>query len=116
MLETQEPAGKVRYIVAEDGTRTGVVLDWSTFERMREQLSADPDLLPDLGIDELRALAEAMLAPAQQSRLDALLAAQAGDTLRVDESGELDALIEQIDSLNLIKARAIYTLKQRDGA
>ncbi len=116
MLETQEPIGAVRYIVAEDGTRTGVVLDWSTFQRLREQLERDPDLLPDLSDDELRALANALLAPAQQAQLDALRRAQDEGDLSAEDASEFDLLIEQIDSLNLIKARAMLTLQHREQA
>lgn len=71
------------------------------------------DILPNVSSAGLKALANAMLAPLAQSRLDELLAQNSEGTLNEQESRELDDLIEQIDELNLLKARAQFTLRQQ---
>ena len=71
------------------------------------------DILPNVSSAGLKALANAMLAPQAQSKLDDLLARNAEGELTEQESEELDNLIEQIDELNLLKARAQFTLRQQ---
>lgn len=46
--------------------------------------------------------------------LDELLDRNSNGKLSEDESSEIDSIIEQIDELNLLKARAKYTLRQQD--
>lgn len=77
-------------------------------------MSNETKILPNVGAAGLRALADVMLAPKTQSRLDELLARNSEGRLSEDESLEMDSIIEQIDELNLLKARAEYTLRQQD--
>jgi hypothetical protein len=71
----------------------------------------DPDLLTSLSPPELQALAALSLAPAQQSQLTDLLAQNAEGKISPEETTTLDRLLEQVDQLNLLKARAQYTLQ-----
>jgi hypothetical protein len=71
----------------------------------------DPDLLTSLSPAELQALAALSLAPAQQSQLTHLLAQNAEGKISPEETTMLDRLLEQVDQLNLLKARAQYTLQ-----
>ncbi len=81
---------------------------------LQEQESVPhPSLEPLTGLStaELRALADAMLAPAQAKRLTQLLRSQREKkklprTLQV----ELDTLLEESDHVALVKAKASYTL------
>ena len=72
----------------------------------------EADLLTNISASGLRALANIALAPSLQSRLNDLLFRQSSDELSSDESKELDSLIGQVEELNLLKARAEYTLRQ----
>ena len=76
----------------------------------------DPDLLIGLSDDELEALADGVLAPSAQSRLDDLLYRNAEGQLASGEQDELDRLLARIDYLAILKARARYTLGQTVGA
>ena len=74
-------------------------------------MDADPaELLTSLSVAELEALADGVLAPARQGRLDELLAANAGGPLSAADGRELDRLLEVVDQLTVLKARARYTL------
>jgi hypothetical protein len=80
-------------------------------------MSKDPELLVGLSEGELEALAESLLAPSAQARLDDLLARNAEDQLSSKEQAELDRLLERIDQLTVLKTRARYTLRhQQAGA
>jgi hypothetical protein len=80
-------------------------------------MSKDPELLVGLSDGELEALAESLLAPSAQSRLDELLVRNAESRLSPNEQAELDRLLERIDQLNVLKTRARYTLHhQQAGA
>jgi hypothetical protein len=102
----------VEYLVREDGERTGVVLNWQDFQKLRARLEADPDLLVGLDVETLSAIANGMLSAPHQQQLDALLERNRTDGLAPEERSELDQLLDDIDRMNLLKARAIYTLKQ----
>lgn len=106
----------VQYLVAEDGQRVGVVLSWEDYLNLQSRSTGDPDLLPGMGEAELRVLAEGMLSPRHQQRLGDLLDRNRQGDITEEERQELDALLEQIDDLNALKARAQYTLKQRAQA
>ena len=67
-------------------------------------------MLTSLSVPELEALADGLLAPARQARLDELLAKNAEGSLTGDEPRELDRLLELVDQLTLLKTRASYTL------
>ena len=73
--------------------------------------TADQELLKDLSIDELDALAESILIPKTQSQLQELLKKNSEATLSIEETNLLDHLLTQIDYLNILKTRAKYTLK-----
>ncbi|TWU44456.1 hypothetical protein Poly51_61710 [Rubripirellula tenax] len=76
-------------------------------------MSNESKILPTVSTSGLEALASSMLAPRSQSRLDELLRRNSEGELSQDEVAELDALLEQVDELNLLKARAEYTLRQQ---
>lgn len=80
-------------------------------------MSKDPELLVGLSDGELEALAESLLAPSAQARLDELLTRNAESQLSARDNAELDRLLERIDQLTLLKTRARYTLHhQQAGA
>jgi hypothetical protein len=102
----------VEYLVREDGERTGVVLNWQDFQKLRARLETDPDLLVGLDIETLSAIANGVLSAPHQQQLEALLERNRTDSLAPEEQSELDRLLDDIDRMNLLKARAIYTLQQ----
>ena len=66
---------------------------------------------------ELDALADGLLAPSAQSRLDDLLIRNADGELSTEELRELDSLLYRVDQLTILKTRARYTLQtQKVGA
>ncbi|MDB5323086.1 MAG: hypothetical protein JWN40_4717 [Phycisphaerales bacterium] len=75
-------------------------------------MSVDSEMLTSLSVAELEALAEGLLAPARQARLDELLANNTERSLVDDERRELDRLLELADQLTLLKTRARYTLSR----
>jgi hypothetical protein len=91
-------------------------LTWEDYENLQAAFSTDPDLLRNLNEAELQALAEGMLSSRYQERLDELLLRNREQGLSPNEERELDALLEQVDTMNTIKARAMYTLQQRHKA
>ena len=105
----------VRYITNEEGKRRGVVLDLDAYHQLTSQSVEDPELLQGLSAEELQALAQTALAPADQSRLNDLLAQQADSTLSETAQAELDRLVADVDHLTLLKTRARYTLAHQAG-
>lgn len=79
-------------------------------------MSSDSELLASLSDDELEALADSMLAPSAQARLDELLERNGENQLTNDEQAELDRLLARVDQLTILKTRARYTLRQQAGA
>lgn len=108
-------SANVRYITDERGERIGVLLDLGEYQKLvsREE---DKDMLAGLSQAELHALAQGMLAPAAQNRLDELLARNAESSLSAEEGSELEQLLNQIDQLTILKARARYTLAHQGAA
>ncbi len=106
----------VRYITEEDGRRVGVVLAWEDYERLRKQRADDADLLVGLTRSELEALAHSKLSIDQQTRLEELLAEAKARALTPEEEDELNQLLDRIDQLNLLKAKALLTLQVQFGA
>lgn len=102
---------KMRYVTNERGDRVGVLLDLETYDRMAHSLDLDEECLTELSTLELQALAESMLAPSAQARLDELLARNVENQLCENERAELDRLVDQVDQLTILKTRAKYTLK-----
>jgi len=76
-------------------------------------MNRDVELLNDMTVDELEALADSLLAPAAQLRLDDLLARKKQQQLSSVEDEELDRLLQQVDHLTALKTRARYTLHQK---
>ena len=105
----------VRYITNEQGERIGVVLDLDEYHQLTRHSVEDPELLQGLSEEELQALAQSALAPADQSRLDDLLAQKADSQLSAFEQVELDRLVADVDHLTLLKTRARYTLAHQAG-
>ncbi len=103
----------IHYIVSETGERTGVVLSWETYAALRGDLGRDSDLMDNLSEQELRALAEGMLTAGHQERLDGLLQRNEAGQLDEQECQELDNLLAGVDALNILKARALFTLRHR---
>ena len=101
----------VQYITRENGQRVGVVMAWEDFRNIQARLLDDPDLLTGMSEIELNALSEGMLAVEHQERLSALLDRNREQSLTANEAQELDRYLEQIDSLNILKARARLTLQ-----
>jgi hypothetical protein len=102
----------VEYLVSEDGKRTGVVLRWEDYEALKASAQHDPDLIVGLSEAELRALVSSRLASNSQDRLGELLEKNRQGRLSVEEARELDELIEYIDQMNILKARAALTLQR----
>jgi hypothetical protein len=75
-------------------------------------MNGDTELLTGVSIDELEALAAGVLIPASQVRLTELTAGAKRESLSADEAAELDDLLHKVDQLNLLKARARYTIDQ----
>ena len=69
-----------------------------------------------LSDEELEALADSLLAPAAQARLDDLLAGRKEKLLSAGEEGELDGLLQKVDQLTILKTRARYSLNQEGAA
>ena len=77
----------------------------------------EPELLVGVSDGELEALAESLLVPSAQARLDDLLARNTDSQLSGMEQAELDRLLERVDQLTVLKTRARYTLQhQQAGA
>jgi hypothetical protein len=70
------------------------------------------EILAGLSVAELEALADGLLAPARQARLDELLSKNPQRSLDDPERNELDRLLDSADQLTLLKTRARYTLSQ----
>ncbi len=101
-----------QFITDEAGKRVGVVLDWTTYQRLVRLEVQDPELLPGLGAEELSVLAHVSLASNLQQELSELLEKNRGGQVSETEAKRLDDLLAQIDRLNILKARAKYTLQQ----
>ena len=102
----------VQYIVNDQGRRTAVVLRLEDYQSLQARISPDPELLIGLDESELQALAEGMLSPSHQDRLRELLQRNREGQLSKDEESELDQLLAHVDSMNILKARALRTLQR----
>ncbi|MDJ0617768.1 MAG: hypothetical protein QNJ63_13675 [Calothrix sp. MO_192.B10] len=100
----------VQYVTNETGEKIGVLLDLETYHQLITS-SEDRELLKGLSADELQALAESMLSPKAQVKLDDLLAKNSENQLSSEENEILDNLLAQVDQLNILKTRARYTLR-----
>ena len=70
-----------RYIIDEQGERIGVLLDLEEYQQLTRLTPPDAELLVGLSEAELQALAHSALAPAEQDRLNDLLARNADGRL-----------------------------------
>ena len=76
-------------------------------------MSGQAELLVGLSGAELEALADGMLAPTAQARLDELLRRNPENGLSPEEQSDLDQILAKVDQLTLLKTRARYTLGQQ---
>ena len=111
-MEQAVASPQIQYIVDDSGQRTAVVIKWDDYQALQARLGSDPDLIVGLTEFELRALAESMLSPGRQERLGELLGLNRERELDDTEAAELDQLLADIDAMNILKARATYTLQQ----
>lgn len=111
-MESRIAEPVVEYITEADGRRTGVILGWEDYQTLRAYLPADPDMLMNMSEPELQALAEGILSSPYQQRLSELLQRNQTGTLSQAEEAELDRLLAHVDYMNILKARAQYTLKK----
>jgi len=111
MSKAAAPA-PVQYITEENGKRVGVVLSWDDYEMLRRRIQNDPDLLSELSVPELEALAYSKLTSQRHARMVELLRKNDEAMLSEDEQDELNQLTDQVDQLNILKARALLTLRQ----
>jgi hypothetical protein len=79
-------------------------------------MNADPEILVGLSEGELEALADSLLSPSAQARLDELLERNSAGQLDAEDLRELDRLLARVDHLTVLKTRARYTLEQHAGA
>ncbi|MEA5418025.1 hypothetical protein VB712_02240 [Spirulina sp. CCNP1310] len=103
----------IQYITNENGQRVGVMLDLATYEQLTHPLTNDPECLLNISPAELQAFANIELALNSQQTLNTLLSKNNQSSLTPTETQILDELLEQIDALALLKARAKYTLQRR---
>jgi ribosome assembly protein YihI (activator of Der GTPase) len=78
-------------------------------------MNRERELLGDLSEDELEALADSVLAPSAQARLDELLDRNTNGQLGPTEQSELDCLLDRVDHLTVLKTRAKLTLGHKAG-
>jgi hypothetical protein len=76
-------------------------------------MDTNAEFLVGLSIAELEALADSLLAPAAQQRLDELLASNKEKKLSTGEQSALDDLLRKVDQLTILKTRAKLTLNQQ---
>jgi hypothetical protein len=70
------------------------------------------EVLHGLSETELVTLSSAVVAPGQQRRMRSLLRKNRRSELSDGERRELDGLLEEVDRVALLKAKAAYTLAQ----
>jgi uncharacterized membrane protein YgaE (UPF0421/DUF939 family) len=100
-----------RFVTTPQGT-VEVIMDEKTYEALVSSNSPDPLLLRDLTLEQLKALAEGKLTTDIQAQLNGLIQKEKAGQATTEESAILDKLLQQLDQLNLLKARALYTLKK----
>ena len=105
----------IQYITNESGERVGVMLDIAMYEQLAHPLADDPECLVNVSPAELDAFAHIELALNTQQTLNALLNKNKEGPLSKAETETLDQLLEQVDQLTVLKARAKYTLHRLQG-
>jgi hypothetical protein len=99
--ETREPdmSETVRYITDNTGKQVGgVLLDLEAYRQLTNPLLSDRLCLVGLSPADLLVLANCKISPAEQSRLDGLLAKQAEEGELIDAI-EVDRILAEADSL-----------------
>ena len=99
----------VQYVTNEHG-ELGVLLDLERYHQLINPSAVDTEILTNLSKDELQVLAESILSSKAQAQLNNLLAENAENQLSADDTNTLDRFLAQIDQLNILKTRAIYSL------
>ncbi len=102
-----------RFITDPNGKPVEVILDLESYQKFLQGQMQDENLLLGVSDAELRALAKGKLATDEQERLSSLIQREKADSLSPEETQELDIMLEDLDQLNLLKAKALYTLKVR---
>lgn len=102
-----------RYITNQEGKAVEVILDIASYHALLKAQSQDTNLLRDMSLEELEALAKGKLGVEHQTQLNLLIQREKEGLLNSEEIKHLDDMLEQLDRLNLLKARALYTLKVR---
>lgn len=84
----------------------------STWQEKADVASGDDSLRPLSGmtLPELQVLANAVVSAAQQERLQELLGKNGIGELSTEEAIALDVLLDAVDQVAMLKARAMYTL------
>jgi len=79
----------------------------------KRSAAAEQLLAPVVGLTEreLKPLAESVVAPDRQQRIQALLELNRTQALSSKAEAELDELLAEVDQVALLKARALSTLK-----
>jgi hypothetical protein len=115
MVTLAEVLKAARSLPQEDRVKlAGMLL--SEFITVSPPLEEEPaaegplETLSGLSEGELRVLAEAVMAPAHQQRLQAMLRKNREEGLTPAEKEELDKLLKECDQVALLKAKALYTL------
>ena len=103
-----------QFLTNEQGERVGVVLDMATYEKLLRLETRDANLLRDLTIEQLEVLAKSQLTSDAQEQLYDLIEKKKTSALSREETKQLAGFLEQIDQLAVLKARALYTLKQNN--
>ena len=102
---------EIQYITSETGSKVGVLLDLDTYQQLTDK-AQDSELLINVSDAELQALADIHLSIDAQAQLSNLLAQNQEGQLSDMEQEQLDQLLLRVDNLNILKARACYTLKR----
>jgi hypothetical protein len=104
----QEP----RFVTNDQGKTVEVVLDVTTYEALR---GTDPLILRDVTLEQLKALANGKLSTDVQGQLSSLIAKEKAGQNSPDDTAVLDQLLSELDQLDMLKARALYTLQKVHG-
>jgi hypothetical protein len=103
-----------RFVTTPQGT-VEVILDEQTYETLITSHKPDPLLLRDLTLEQLKALAEGKLTTDVQTQMSRLIQKEKTGQATLEESATLSKLLHQLDQLDMLKAKAFYTLQKVYG-